>query len=597
MTQRVADFLVERLQAWGVKRVFGNPGYGLFGVLDALRLQQDQIQFMQLPHGEMAGFMASAHAKFSGGLGVCVGDTGAGGVQLLNGLYDAKKDHQPVLAILGQVGIGAVGADFQQEVDFRDLFGDVAAYVEMIANPLQARHVLDRAIRIALGERTVACVIIPTDIQQQPMTKLKHAHERVPSAVGYHAPRVVPEMAELQWAAAVLNAGQRVAILIGAGALKATDEVIAVAERLGAGVAKTMLAKAALPDDLPFVTGQIGYVGTQPSWDLMADCDTLLMIGSDFPFSEFLPKPGSARGVQIDLSPRQLGLRYPMEVNLLGDSRETLQALLPLLEHKAGRAWRERLERKISDWWAIVEARAMNDADPVNPQRVIWELSRQLPDDSILCADSGSAVLWLARDIRIRAGMCTAISGGLTAMGTALPYALAGKLVHPDRPVIALVGDGAMQMSGNTALLSIARHWREWADPRLIVLVFNNQDLSFITWEQRALAGTPKFEASQNLADFPYARYAELIGLQGICVDHPDQLAAAWSTALQANRPVLLEARTDPNVPLLPGHYAVTQGKATMKALLKGEPEAWGMIRQGAKDLLQDFLPHPKRRD
>jgi pyruvate dehydrogenase (quinone) len=383
----------------------------------------------------------------------------------------------------------------------------------------------------------------------------------------------------------VLNEGERVAMLVGQGALHATDEVIAVADRLGAGVAKALLGKAALPDALPWVTGSIGLLGTRPSWDLMRECDTLLIVGSNSPFSDFLPEEDRARGVQIDIDGRLIGLRFPTEVNLVGDSAATLRALLPLLEDRRDDAGRRRVESWTEAWWRVLEARAMHDADPLNPQRVFWELSNHLPDDAIVTCDCGTATAWYARDVKLRRGMLASLSGNLVTMGTGVPYAAAAKFVHPGRPVIALVGDGAMQMNGNSELLTIAKYWRRWSDPTLVVLVLNNTDLNFVTWEQRATHGDAKFEASQELPDFPYARYAELVGLKGIRVDDPGRVDAAWHEALTAGRPVVVEAVVDPDVPPLPPHITFEQGASVLKAILKGDPDAGRIIRESVGQL------------
>src|SRR5581483_2917947 len=412
---------------------------------------------------EMAAFMASAYAKFSGELGVCLATSGPGASHLITGLYDARLDHMPVLALAGQQARAAVGGHYQQELDLVSMFKDVAgAFTQQASVPPQVRHLLDRAVRIALGERRVTAVIFPNDLQELPYEEPPRKHGTLHSGVGYSAPKVVPYEADLRRAADVLNAGKKVAILVGAGALQATDEVIAVAEKLGAGVAKALLGKAALPDDLPWVTGCIGLLGTKPSWDLMTGCDTLLMIGSGFPYSEFLPKEGAARGVQIDIDPGMLSIRYPMEVNLVGDSAETLRALLPLLVQKEDRSWRETIEKNVAAWWKEMDERAHVTAQPVNPQRVTWELSPRLPERAIITSDSGSCANWYARDIKIRRGMMCSLSGGLASMGAAVPYAIGAKFAHPDRPVIALVGDGAMQMSNLAELITVAKYWREW---------------------------------------------------------------------------------------------------------------------------------------
>jgi len=589
----VSDHLVERLSAWGVKRIYGYPGDGINGIMGALDRHSDRVEFIQVRHEEMAAFNACAHAKFTGEVGVCLATSGPGAIHLLNGLYDAKLDHQPVVAIVGQQARAALGGHYQQEVDLVSLFKDVAhEYVHMALEAAQIRHLVDRSIRIALAERTVTCIIVPNDLQEADAVETPpHKHGTIHSSIDYTRPRVVPHEDDLRRAAEVLNAGERVAMLVGQGALHATDEVIEVAEILGAGVAKALLGKAAVPDDVPFVTGGIGLLGTKPSWDMMMDCDTLLMVGSSFPYSEFLPEEGQARGVQIDIDGRMLGIRYPTEVNLVGDSAETLRALIPHLQPKTDRSWRQRIEDGVREWWQILEARAHNEADPINPQLVFWELSKRLPDGCILTADSGSAANWFARDIKLRRGMMASLSGTLATMGPGVPYAIAAKFAHPDRVVVALVGDGAMQMNGMSELITIAKYWKRWSDPRLIVMVLNNHDLNQVTWEQRAMQGDPKFEASQDLPDVPYARYAELLGLKGIRVDDPDQVGAAWDQALGADRPVVLEAITDPNVPPLPPHISLEQARAMLSALAKGDVDRRGVIRQTLRDKVEEFIP------
>jgi pyruvate dehydrogenase (quinone) len=467
-----------------------------------------------------------------------------------------------------------------------------------VITPAQVRHVLDRAMRIALAERTVTCVIVPNDLQDmKAVTTPPHAHGMIHSGVGFRRSRTVPGDADLKSAADVLNAGNKVAMLVGAGALHAADEAIEVAELLGAGVSKALLGLAAVPDELPFVCGSIGLLGTRPSWELMQGCDTLLMVGSGFPYSEFLPKEGQARGVQIDIDGRMLSMRYPMEVNLVGDSAETLRALIPHLKRKENRQWREKIEGDIGEWRETLAGRAMAEANPINPQRVFWELSSRLPDNCVLTADSGSGTNWYARDLRIRRGMMASVSGGMASMGCAVPYAIAAKFAYPERAVIALAGDGAMQMNGNAELITIAKYWRGWKDPRLIVLVLNNRDLNQVTWEQRILGGDPKYDASQALPDFPYARYAELLGLKGVRVEKPEAVGPAWEQALSADRPAVVEACTDPEVPPLPPHIEFKQVKAYMSALAKGDPEAGGIIKQSAKEVLETVLPHRSKPD
>jgi pyruvate dehydrogenase (quinone) len=585
----VSDFILKRLSEWGVRRVYGYPGDGINGIMGAFNRDGHGVRFIQARHEEMAAFMACGHAKFSGEVGVCLATSGPGAIHLLNGLYDAKMDHAPVVAIVGQSATTAMGGDYQQEVDLPTLFKDVAhEYVHTAMTSEAVRHVVDRALRIARAERTVTCVIVPKDVQEEDAVEVPaHAHDTVHTGVGTPSPRVVPSGDELRRAAEVLNAGERVAMLVGAGAADAIDEVIAVAETLGAGVAKALLGRAGVPDDLPFVTGSIGLLGTRPSWDLMQDCDTLLIVGSSFPYSEFLPKEGQARGVQIDLDGRMMNLRYPVEVGLVGDARETLRALLPSLTRKTDRAWSARIEAGRRAWDDLMRERALLDANPINPQRVFWELSPRLPDGCILTADSGSAANWFARDLKLRRGMMASLSGSLATMGPGVPYAIAAKFAHPDRPVIALVGDGAMQMNGNAELLTIVKYWREWSDPRLVVMVLHNNDLNQVTWEMRAMAGDTKYSASQDLPDFPYAEYAGLIGLRGIRVDRPEAVGEAWDAALKADRPTVIEAIVDPDVPPLPPHITLKQAKSFGLALLKGDPDEGGILTQA----LQHMFP------
>ncbi|MFB5149774.1 thiamine pyrophosphate-requiring protein [Burkholderia orbicola] len=591
----VADFIVERLYDWGVRRIYGYPGDGINGFFGALNRADGKIEFIQARHEEMAAFMASAHAKFTGELGVCVATSGPGAAHLVTGLYDARLDHMPVLAIVGQQARAALGGHYQQEVDLPALFKDVAgAFVQLATVPGQVRHLVDRAVRTALGAPTVTALVLPNDLQELDYAPPKRAHGTVHSGVGYTAPKVVPYADDLRRAADVLNAGSKVAMLVGAGALKATDEVIAVADRLGAGAAKALLGKAALPDDLPWVTGSIGLLGTKPSYELMTECDTLLVVGSGFPYSEFLPKEGQARGVQIDLKADMLSLRYPMEVNLVGDSAETLRALLPLLNERRDTAWRDRIAKWNHDWHDTLAARATAKASAgrgVNPQRAFTELSPRLPDDVILTSDSGSCANWYARDLMMRRGMMGSLSGGLASMGAAVPYAIAAKFAHPMRPVIAMVGDGAMQMNNMAELITVAKYWRQWPDPRWICMVLNNEDLNQVTWEQRVMEGDPKFDASQQIPNVPYYRFATLLGLKGIYVDDPEQLGAAWDEALASDRPVVLEVKSDPEVPPLPPHVTLQQAKHFAETLVKGDPREGNVIVETARQVLSAVLP------
>lgn len=592
MSLTVSDFIVQRLHQWGVRHIFGYPGDGINGVFGAMNRAEGRIGFVQARHEEMAAFMATAYAKFSGELGVCIATSGPGASHLVTGLYDALLDHQPVLAIVGQQSRNALGGHYQQELDLLSMFKDVAgAYVMQASSPAQVRHLIDRAVRIALARRTPTVIILPNDLQGEPYENPPRAHGTLHSGIGYSAPRITPREAELDRAAEVLNAGKKVAMLVGAGALHATDEVIAVADRLSAGCAKALLGKAALPDDLPWVTGSIGLLGTEPSYNMMMECDTLLMVGSAFPYAEFLPKEEAARGVQIDIDASMMSIRFPMEVGLVGDAAETLSALLPRLQPKADDAWRRAIEDDVARWWKTLDDRAHQPAAPVNPQLVAWELSPRLPDRAIITSDSGSCANWFARDLKMRRGMTASLSGGLASMGAAVPYALAAKYAHPDRPVIALVGDGAMQMNNMAELITAAKYWRDWKDPRFIVCVFNNEDLNQVTWEQRIINGDPKFEASQRIPDVSYSRFAELIGLRGIFVDSPQLLGSAWEQALASEIPIVLEVKTDPEVPPLPPHITLQQAKNFSLAMMKGDPNESGMIKGAARQVLESILP------
>jgi pyruvate dehydrogenase (quinone) len=590
-----SDYLVDRMYKWGVRRVFGYPGDGINGVMEALNRSKGMIEFIQTRHEEVAAFMACAHAKFTGEVGVCIATSGPGAIHLLNGLYDAKMDHQPVVAIIGQSATTAIGSDYQQEVDLISLFKDVAhEFVYMASTPAQIRQLVDRAFRIAIAERTVTCIIIPNDVQEMEATEPERKHGSTFTGYDFRTPKVIPKDEDLKAAADILNSGRKVAMLVGAGALGATDEVMQAAELLGAGVAKALLGKAVLPDDLPYVTGSIGLLGTKPSYDLMMECDTFLMIGSGFPYAEFLPKEGQARGVQIDINPRMLGLRYPFDVCMQGDSAITLKALMPMLRRKQERGWRAAVERAVGEWWAVMEARAMLKANPINPQLLLWDLSSRLPDNCMIACDTGTVTNWYARDIKIRRGMMAAVSGNLSTMGHGMPYALAAKFAHPDRPVVCLAGDGAMQMLGMNEVIDVARHWREWSNPAFIVLVLNNEDLNMVTWEQRVMNGDPKFPASQDISDFPYAQYAKSLGLKGIEVGRPKDVPHAWNEAFKSDRPVIIEAHTDPDVPPLPPHITFEQAKGFMFSIFKGDPNKFGIMKQSAKQMMGTFLTRLK---
>ncbi|MEU0369229.1 thiamine pyrophosphate-requiring protein [Streptomyces sp. NPDC006283] len=594
---KVADHILQRLREWDVTHVFSYPGDGINGLLAAWGRADNKPKFVQARHEEMSAFQAVGYAKFSGKAGVCAATSGPGAIHLLNGLYDAKLDHVPVVAIVGQTNRSAMGGSYQQEVDLQNLYKDVASdFCETVMVPEQLPNLIDRAMRTAYARGTVTAIIVPADVQELEYTPPKHAFKMVPSSMGTGRYAPVPVDEDLERAAEILNSGEKVALLVGQGARGARAEVERLADVLGAGVAKALLGKDVLPDDLPYVTGAIGLLGTRPSYELMRGCDTLLMIGSSFPYTQFMPELDQARAVQIDIDPHMIGLRYPFEVNLVGDARETLRRLLPRLHRKQSRAWRDEIEQSVDRWWEVMQRRAAVDADPINPEYVVHALDGMLPDDAVITADSGSAANWYARHLRLRGRMRGSLSGTLATMGPGVPYAVGAKFAHPDRPAIALVGDGAMQMNGMMEMVTAAKYWREWSDPRLIVAVLNNGDLNQVTWEMRAMSGAPQFEESQHIPDLPYADIAERIGLRGVRVENPQQVQAAWKQALAADRPFVIDFRTDPAVPPIPPHTSLGQIEAAASAILHGDSARGSMIRQGFKAKVQEFLPGTRHR-
>ncbi len=591
-TQNVADYLLHRLREWGVDHVFAYPGDGINGILAAFGRAEDSPMFVQSRHEEMSAFEAVGYAKYGRGLGVCMATSGPGAIHLLNGLYDAKLDHVPVVAIVGQTARSGMGGSYQQEVDLLSLYKDVAsAYVEMVTVPEQLPNVIDRAIRIAVAERAPTAVIIPSDVQELEYQAPTHAFKMVPSSVGTEWSAPVPTEDALRRAADVLNSGSKPAILIGQGARGARSEVMQVAELLGAGVAKALLGKDALPDDLPYVTGSIGLLGTRASYELMMECDTLLTIGSNFPYTQFLPEFGQARAVQIDLDGKFIGMRYPYEVNLVGDAAATLKALIPLIGRREHGDWRRQVEKNVSDWWAAMEREALVKADPVNPQLLFHEASKHLPDRAMVAADSGSSANWYARHLRFRGEMRGSLSGTLATMGPAVPYGIGAKFAQPDRPAIVFAGDGAMQMNGLAELITVKHYWQQWSDPRLVVAILHNNDLNQVTWEMRAMEGAPKFPESQTLPDVDYAGFAASLGLQAITVTEPGQLKSAWEQALAADRPTVLDVHVDPSVPPIPPHATIEQMRATAESILHGDENRWDMIKEGVRTKLAEVVP------
>jgi len=598
MAQTVADVLLARLREWNIKQVFAFPGDGINGLLAAWGRADNNPQFVQARHEEMAAFEAVGYAKFSGNVGVCAATSGPGAIHLLNGLYDAKLDHVPVVAIVGQTERSAMGGSYQQEVDLLTLFKDVCSdYVQMCTVPEQLPNLIDRAIRVAVSESAPTCLIIPSDVFDLKYVAPGHAFKQVPSSLGMSASTVTAEQAAIRQAADILNAGEKVALLAGQGARGCVEELSQVADLLGAGSAKALLGKDVLSDELPWVTGSIGLLGTIPSYKMMMGCDTLLTIGSNFPYTQFMPKLDQARAIQIDRSGKWIGMRYPYELNLVGDAKATLQALIPLLERKTDRSWREEIEGEVADWWKTAERRAMTDADPVNPIRIFHELSKRLPANAIVASDSGSAANWYARHLKFHGEIRGSLSGTLATMGPGVPYVIGAKWAHPGRPAIAVVGDGAMQMNGMAELITVAHYWQQWADPRLIVAILHNNDLNQVTWELRAMEGAPKFAESQTLPDVDFAAFARSLGLSGVNIDTPDAIGPAWDAAFGADRPTVLDIRCDPDVPPIPPHATFAQAKATAAAILHGDEDAWGFVKQGIKQKAQQYLPGAKRED
>ncbi|MGW5371787.1 thiamine pyrophosphate-requiring protein [Streptomyces sp. NPDC004009] len=593
MSSKVSDHILERLRAWGVEQVFGYPGDGINGLLAAWGRAGDQPRFIQSRHEEMSAFEAVGYAKFSGRIGVCAATSGPGAIHLLNGLYDAKLDHVPVLAIVGQTNRTAIGGSYQQEVDLHTLYKDVASeFVETVMVPEQLPNVLDRAIRTAYARRCPTAIIVPADVQELDYSPPTHEFKMVPSSLGMSDYTATPTDEALRRAADVLNAGDKPAVLIGQGAAGAVAEVREIAELLGAGVAKALLGKDVLSDELPYVTGPIGLLGSRPSYELMRDCDTLLTIGSSFPYTQFMPEFGKARGVQIDIDPHMVGMRYPYEVNLIGDARATLRRLIPLLEtDRGGREWQDTVCANVKRWHDTMERRAGLSADPINPEYVARALDPLLPENAILTSDSGSVANWYARHITMRGDMRGSLSGTLATMGPGVPYAIGAKLAHPDRPVFALVGDGAMQMNGLAEMITAAKYRDRWSDPRLVVGVWNNRDLNQVTWEMRAMEGAPSFLPSQEIPDVQYAAFARTLGLTGVRVEKPEEVEAGWRAALEADGPAVIEFVTDPAVPPIPPHASWEQMEATAKSILKGDEDRGSMIKQGLKAKVQEFLP------
>jgi pyruvate dehydrogenase (quinone)/pyruvate oxidase len=564
MGRTAADVLVETIHDWGVEVVFGMPGDGINGLMEALRTRQDRIRFIQVRHEESAAFMACAYAKYTGKLGVCLATSGPGGLHLINGLYDAKLDGQPVLAITGHHYHDLIDTHAQQDVALDRVFADVAVYSTRVMGPAHVENVAALACRTALAYRGVAHINFPVDLQEQ------EGGDRSKRNVPDHTSDVLargarlPEGADLRRAADVLNAGARVAILAGQGALAATDELEAAAERLAAPIVKALLGKAAVPDDSPYTTGGVGLLGTRPSQDALEACDTLLMVGTSFPYIEFYPKPGQARAVQIDVDPARIGLRYPVEVGLVGDSRRTLAALLPLLARKADRGFLETAQAGMREWSALMEERGTRRDVPMKPEVVAWELGRRLAPTAIVSSDSGTVTTWFARHIPARRGQMFSLSGTLASMGNGLPYAIAAQIAHPDRQCVALVGDGGFSML--MAEFATAVKYRL----PVKVVVVRNDTLGMIKWEQMVFLGNPEYGCDLQPIDF--AAVARACGGTGVRVEDPAECGAVLDRALATPGPVLVDAVVDPFTPPMPPRVTLEQAARFAESLARGEP-------------------------
>lgn len=560
-----ADILIDTIHDWGVDVIFGLPGDGINGIMESLRQRQDRIRFIQVRHEESAAFMACAYAKFTGKLGVCLATSGPGAIHLLNGLYDAKLDGQPVLAITGMPYHDLIGTHSQQDVETDKLFMDVAVYNNRIMGPDHVENVADLACRTALTYRKVSHIAFPVDLQDKEIED-DRSKRNVPNHTSdvYASGGRLPDGEELRRAAEVLNAGKKIAILAGRGALGASAELEELAERLGAPIAKALMGKTAVPDDSPYVTGQVGLLGTRASQQVLEECDTLLIVGSTFPYIEFYPKPGQARGVQIDLDPVRIGLRYPVEVGLVGDCKRTLQLLLPFLEHHEDRGFLEKAQKLAGEWWEMMEEQGQRPDRPMKPQVVAYELGKRLTDDAILCADTGTVTIWAAREVRAKRGQLFGVSGNLASMGNGLPYAIAAQIAFPDRQVVAFVGDGGFSM-----LMSEFATCVKYNLPVKVVVLKNNS-LGMIKWEQMVFLGNPEFGCDLHPIDF--AKVAEACGGMGFTVDDPSECGQVLDDAFAFPGPALVEAMVDPFEPPMPPKITVDQAKKFAQSLIKGTP-------------------------
>ncbi|PFG29787.1 thiamine pyrophosphate-requiring protein [Paramicrobacterium agarici] len=584
----VADVIVERLGDWSVDRVFGYSGDGVNGILEALKRTDGAIEFVQARHEENAAFMAVGQAKYAGGAGVVTSTQGPGAVHLLNGLYDAKLDRVPVVAIIGQQNRSVLGSGYMQEIDLRTLFADVGAqFITEITTPGQVPMAIDRAFRAALDSRSPAVVIVPHDVQSAPAPELPHKHGIVTTSEEFATPLVHPSDAQLQSAAEVLNAGERIALLVGKGASRARDQVEAMADRLGAAIVTSLLGKAYVDEARPNAAGVMGHLGTTASAGVLTECDTLLIVGSNDPWTEFYPNPDQARAVQIDISAAHIANRYPVEVGLIGEASGTLTALLDLVDDKSDADWAARVREHVSDWHRVSDERAAVPMEPINPEAAVRALSPHVPEDAQIAVDVGSVVYWYARQLHLPTDVPAHVSGTLASMGCGIPYGIAAKLAYSERPVIVLSGDGGMQMTGLAELVTVAARWESWADPRFVIAILNNRDLAEVSWEQRENEGMARFRQTQALPDVRYSEYANLLGLDGERVTDPDELDGAWQRGLSADRPFVLDIVTDPATPLVPPLAQASAKLDSMRTALESES---GELGERARQLLEEYV-------
>jgi pyruvate dehydrogenase (quinone) len=584
MSMTVADLLVERLCAWGVDTIFGFPGDGIDGIFEALRTREKRIRFIQVRHEEAAAFAACGYAKYTGRVGVCLATSGPGGIHLLNGLYDAKCDGQPVLAITGHTFHDLIGTHYQQDVDLDKLFIDVAAYNQRVMGPAHVENVVDEAMKTALARRTVAHITIPKDIQEWKAGDEPRSGANVSkhSADLYAAPHSIPRPELLQRAAALINEGARVAILAGRGCLAARDEVLEMADRVGAPIIKPLLGKAVVPDDSPFTTGGIGLLGTAPSQDALKECDTLLIAGSGFPYMEFYPDPGQAKGVQIDVDPTRIGLRYAVEVSLVGDCRTVLKALLPLVDKKRKRKFLEESQSRMKDWRGLMKERGTRHDMPMKPQVVAYELNKLLDDDAIVSSDSGTIATWSARYIDMRGTMQFSLSGSLATMANGLPYSIGAAVAYPGRQVVCIVGDGGFTMlMGEVATL--VKH-----NLPVKVIIIKNNVLGEIKWEQIALEGNPEYGVELQPIDFE--AYAKACGAAGFTIEKPKEAARILKQALAHKGPAVVQAVVDPNEPPFPGKISTKQALHFAEALARGQKDRWKIIKTIVEDKVREVI-------